>query len=552
MAKPAPAANATTTTFQICSYNPLGETVNSDGCTVLLDMNDGTTFTFQNSALQMESPKQVVDEAENPRADGAFIGSIHYQDRYVQLGFVIKPQAASATVGARTADLLAAVRNFLSATAITPFTIRFAWPGASQYSYLDCKVVTHDIEADPRRILNGRIKGKAIFRCEPGFRGDRLTLQNLAMNPGFENPFGGGIAQTPTVFNDAFTNVNAYATQAGSNPTVAANVMTIPSGARIAFGSPAWGSYDLWRIRFKWVTGLTGDFLLHYTDANNLLDCFVTSGNLTLRHIIAAGSHTLANAAPTLTNGNFYWLTLTQYPPAPGNAPMVEATLNNDSAGAIGSAVTNGHLGPVATFDAVTALVGRPQISTSGAAMDVGGNFSNVHFVQLFGPGGAWANGTFGTGVTSGAWHERQRRGGDEYVPQWTCDELWGGAHRLPAGGHGVIAVDARRQQQRGAGEGDRYPHLRRGQCAGVVLRVQGERWVVRYGLGVGAAQRVRQHGSVPATVQQPGDHHGSGRHRLGGSQRDVHDGGQLRLHHPDPARLRLDGQQRECHRLVR
>lgn len=57
--------------------------------------------------------------------------------------------------------------------------------------------------------------------ARPFWRGARQYLSNLVMNPGFEAPFGGGIATTaPIGFNDTLANVNAYTVQSGSAPTV--------------------------------------------------------------------------------------------------------------------------------------------------------------------------------------------------------------------------------------------------------------------------------------------------------------------------------------------
>ncbi|HLZ24294.1 MAG TPA: LamG domain-containing protein, partial [Ktedonobacterales bacterium] len=58
------------------------------------------------------------------------------------------------------------------------------------------------------------------FECQPGIRGDRLTLQNFVANPGFEAPCGGASAPAPIVFSDTFANVSAYLVQSGSAPTL--------------------------------------------------------------------------------------------------------------------------------------------------------------------------------------------------------------------------------------------------------------------------------------------------------------------------------------------
>jgi hypothetical protein len=120
---------------------------------------------------------------------------------------------------------------------------------------------------------------------------------------------------------------------------------------------------------------------------------------------------TLAGAGIALTNGNFYWLQITQFPSAPGEVCDVQATLYNDSAGTIGSQVAA--VGPVPTFDAVTALSGRPALEAVGASLAVGGNFANVQTVSLFGPGG-WLSTTF-SGVNSFAWEGQAQSSANTY-----------------------------------------------------------------------------------------------------------------------------------------
>jgi hypothetical protein len=75
-------------------------------------------------------------------------------------------------------------------------------------------------------------------------------------------------------------------------------------------------------------------------------------------------------------------------------------TLSNDSAGAIGTAVATS---AGSTQNGVTAIVGQPQIAAAGAALAIGGAFTAVHRIFLFGPGG-WVRADGGTGVTSMAW----------------------------------------------------------------------------------------------------------------------------------------------------
>ena len=68
--------------------------------------------------------------------------------------------------------------------------------------------------------------------------------------------------------------------------------MTLTAGARVAFGSPAWGALQTWQIRFKWVTGLTGNFHLHFTDANNTLVVTCSGTSLNIFHTVGGSGIT--------------------------------------------------------------------------------------------------------------------------------------------------------------------------------------------------------------------------------------------------------------------
>jgi hypothetical protein len=64
--------------------------------------------------------------------------------------------------------------------------------------------------------------------------------------------------------------------------------------------------------------------------------------------------------------------------------------------------------GTIATYDAVTALSGHAALQANGAVMLVGGAFSNVHTLALFGPGGWFFAGldTGASGEAAGAWEQ--------------------------------------------------------------------------------------------------------------------------------------------------
>ncbi|HET8905959.1 MAG TPA: hypothetical protein VFN11_03240 [Ktedonobacterales bacterium] len=385
-----PSPTATASTWQIGTYNAV-----NDSWTLALDLNDRATWFVK--SYDVPQPEKVVSRSGNPRTQGERITNTRYKNRYITLTLLLRSTTTLAAIDTAIHNLEAALSN-------TPFMLRFAEAQAAQYSYAIVKSWVHSIPQDSlQRLAKVKTGITLVLECEPGLLGDKLYLDNLVVNPGFEAPSGPGVQ----AFNDPLATINSYTLVAGSAPTVAANVMTIPAAAQVAFGSPAWGALNIWQIRFKWVTGLTANFFAHYTDNSNFLLVQVTGTSLSIDHRIGGVDHTIVSSAPTLTNGNFYWMVFTQFPTVAGTAPNVQATVYNDSAGTFGAVVTNGVVGPVATFDAVTALAGRPNISASGAALQVGGAFSAVHLVSLFGPG-AWMFGPIGSpsSISSGAWEQ--------------------------------------------------------------------------------------------------------------------------------------------------
>ena len=388
--------------------NPLTDTFGAHPLLgAVIDLNDGVTFTLASPAgLELDAPPRSLLLAGNIRTQGEITTrAIVRHNRTVTARLIVGPAASSAA-------LIAAIRTlllWLAAPPQLPITLQYQPFNASTPLYLDVVGASHNLPADEGQWLRGQFEPLTIsFITRPGLRDARVTLQNLVANAGFEQPTAGaGI----TAFNDSFANANGYSSLAGAAPTVASNVMTLTAGARVAFGSPAWGAIQTWQIRFKWVTGLTGDFHLHFVDANNTLVVTCTGTSFNIFHTVGGSGHNLAGAGIALTNGNFYWLQITQFPSAPGEVADVQATLYNDSAGTIGSQVAA--VGPVPTFDAVTALSGRPALEAVGASLAVGGNFTNVQAVSLFGPGG-WISTTF-SGVNSFAWEGQGLSSGSTY-----------------------------------------------------------------------------------------------------------------------------------------
>jgi len=397
----------TTSSVALGTYNPL-----TDAFTSVLDLNDNSSIFQLTNSPEIGMPELQIQRAGNPRADGDRITNLRYGNRQVNMRMAFGKALRYDQIRALLTTFIKLVSTQNTATN-GALVLRYAPPSPAanvNYSYFDIIAVSHDGDKLPAmRILNGTAKINAVLECAPFIRGDRQYLQNLSVNAGFEMPAGGGNATNMVrVFDESFTSVLDFAVQAGSNPTLASNVMTVPNSTRLAFGSPAWAAMHTLRFRFKYATSLSLNIYVHYTDASNFIRLQINNTTMNLNHTIGGVSHTLAttSAYTALVNGTFYWVNITQYPFLSGagsSAPYIECKLANDSAGAFGSLITNANIN-VKAFDGVTAMSGRPQIFPTGAACDIGGNFSSVFFVVLFGPSGWIFNGGGGTGKASGAW----------------------------------------------------------------------------------------------------------------------------------------------------
>jgi hypothetical protein len=350
-----------------------------------LDLNDGVTYTLLDETLEIAPPPRELALSGNVRTAGERgLRGLYRHNRHVSARLTIGPMA-------NVSDLAAAIRAlgaWVSAPPALPVTLLWQPPGAASPIYLDAVGMASDIptaERDWLRLQSEPVTLLLITR--PGLRGDRVRLQNLVMNPGFEAPSGPGVV----VFNDSFASASAYTTLTVPAPTLAANQLTLQTGAVVGFGSPAWAAIQIWQVRVQYATGETLHLMLHYTDANNHLLCRFQSGSggFQMAQRVAGAYTALAQADVTLTNGAWYWLRITQFPGVAGNPPLVAATLYGDSAGAVGAQIAS--VGPCATYDAVTALAGSAALRCVAGPAVIGGAYTGVNQVSLFGPG-SWSS----------------------------------------------------------------------------------------------------------------------------------------------------------------
>ncbi|MGH2516841.1 MAG: hypothetical protein ACRDHP_14400, partial [Ktedonobacterales bacterium] len=226
------------TTLKLGYSNPLTDSFGPHPLLgAVLDLNDGATFTLTYpDGLEMPPPPKTLVTAGNIRTQGErATRAIYRHNREVRAGLILGPMSNYANLTAALRLLL----SWLNSPPSVPFTIQYQPPGATSPVYLDVVGAAHSIsedEADWLRLMLEPVE--IVFVCRPGLRGDRVWLQNLLVNPGFEAPSGPGVP----VFNDPFANAFAYTTLAGSAPSAASNVLTLPAGTLVSFGSPAWGA----------------------------------------------------------------------------------------------------------------------------------------------------------------------------------------------------------------------------------------------------------------------------------------------------------------------
>ena len=375
----------------------------------VLDLNDGVTFTLTSpDGLDLPPPPRTLVTAGNIRTQGErATRAIYRHNRQAVARVLLGPMASFSDLAANLRTLVA----WMSAPPAIPFSIQYQPPGASAPVYLDVVGAAHDIPEDEGDWLRLQLEPiELIFIARPGLRGDRVWLQNLVVNPGFEAPSGPGVQ----VFNDSFASTNAYALVAGTTPTVASNILTLPAGTLVTFGSPAWGAINQWVVRFQMPSGAGGlNAYLHYTDANDYLRVNVLSTALTIQHDVAGASVNIAQSgALTTTAGNLYWLVVTQFPTVPGDPAYVTAALYADSSGSRGALVMGSNIAgatqEISGIGSTVALSGLMALqNSSSASIGIGGAFANVHTVALFGPGGWWYQSDGGSNAaSSGAWEQ--------------------------------------------------------------------------------------------------------------------------------------------------
>ncbi len=180
----------------------------------VVDLNDGVTCTLATpQGLDLPAPPRTLVASGNIRTQGeAATRAIYRHNRRATARILVGPMGSYSDLASNLRTLVA----WLNAPPDVACSLQYQPIGASSPVYLDVVGAAHDIPEDEGQWLRLQFEPvEIVFFCRPGLRGDRITLQNLLPNPGFEAPSGPGV----TVFADPLTSLNAYTVQAGSAPT---------------------------------------------------------------------------------------------------------------------------------------------------------------------------------------------------------------------------------------------------------------------------------------------------------------------------------------------
>ncbi|MBF6591167.1 MAG: LamG domain-containing protein, partial [Ktedonobacterales bacterium] len=178
-----------------------------------LDLNDGVTFTLASpEGLELPLPPRTLVPVGNIRTQGErATRAIFRHNREARARVILGPMTSATTLASALRTLL----SWVNAAPTTPIAVQYQAPSASAAVYLDVVGAACDVPSDEDQWLTLQLEPiTLVFWCRPGLRGDRITLQNLAPNPGFEQGSGPGVI----AFSDSLATANAYSLQAGSAP----------------------------------------------------------------------------------------------------------------------------------------------------------------------------------------------------------------------------------------------------------------------------------------------------------------------------------------------
>ena len=395
---------------QLGSYAPL-----TDTWTLTLDLNDGQTLEMEAvNGLSLPPPALAVYTAGNPRVAGERVVRASYDPRTITLQCVLGPLATEAMLAGIIKQLAALQAQTLgpngAQVAGVGSAVRVALlvqpPGVAAPYYADVLALAHDFAGlgnvtEWVRLLQEGLTIELL--CAPFLRGPRVTLDNLVLNPGMEQP-GQAIlwADTATVANFA----NGYSVNAGSAPTIASNTLTLTAGSDVSFGASTWQGIAQWAVAFTYQSAGTFTFWVHRSATNTGIEIVISSGTLSIITNVAGATTTIASGSVALTNGTRYWLVASALPYISANllATIVQAQCFTYASGAIGTAIGSPLYGAVTN---VLLQMGQCGFTAAGASLAIsasGVTSPAANQVTLISADGWALNATNSDATASPAW----------------------------------------------------------------------------------------------------------------------------------------------------
>ncbi len=396
--------------IQLGTYAPL-----SDTWTLALDLNDGQIFEVEAvSGLEMPPPQMDVYAAANPRLAGERVQRMTYGAREITVTCVVGPAATESALASALNALLAVQAQVMAPSGAqiagmggaSRVALLLQPPGCSAPYYADVQAMAHNPAGAGNVVEWVRLLQEGLtleLLCAPFLRGPRVTLDNLAVNAGMDQP------GQSVVWADAATNANfvgGYALNAGSALTITSNTLTLAAGCDVSFGAANWQGIAQWAVAFTWQTGATFTFWLHRSAVNTGVQIVLSGGTLSIVTDVAGTTTTLASGSVTLTSGTRYWLVASALPYVNANAPasLVQAQLFTYSAGSIGSGIGSALFGQVTATNLLSGQCGFTVAGASLAISTSGGTNPAANQVTGIGADGWMLNPTNGDASATPSW----------------------------------------------------------------------------------------------------------------------------------------------------
>lgn len=150
----------------------------------VLDLNDGTSFSLVSpESLELPPPPRTLVAAGNIRTQGERVTrAIYRHNRKAIARLILGPSASGSALTATIRGLL----DWLGGPPNIPITLQYQPFNGTAPVYLDVVGCAYEIPADEEMWLRLQMEPiELVFLARPGLRGDRITLDNVLVGPGF-------------------------------------------------------------------------------------------------------------------------------------------------------------------------------------------------------------------------------------------------------------------------------------------------------------------------------------------------------------------------------